>query len=114
MGWWRWCGKRGWAGSDGVGREALTGSTSRSPASREVERTEALWVEKYERDLGSCEELRASRFVEMLGRSEMRQKETEELDYITPISWGFILKTEEDRRAPKEKNKPNRDAPSHA
>lgn len=50
----------------------------------------------------------------MLGRSEMRQKETEELDYITPISWGFILKTEEDRRAPKEENKPNRDAASHA
>lgn len=43
----------------------------------------------------------------------MRQKETEELDYITPISWGFILKTE-DRRAPKEENKPNRDAASYA
>lgn len=42
----------------------------------------------------------------------MRQKETEELDYS--INWGFILKTEEDRRAPEEENKPNRDAASHA
>lgn len=57
---------------------------------------------------------RASRFVEMLGRREMRQKETEELDYSTPISWGFILKTEEDRRVPEEENKPNRDVASHA
>lgn len=33
-----------WAGGDGVGRVAPTGSISRSPISRKVGRTEALWV----------------------------------------------------------------------
>lgn len=62
------------------------------------------------RDLDSHEELWASRFVEMLGRREMRQKEAEELDCNTPMSWGFILKPGEDRKVPEEENKPNMDA----